>query len=69
MKLVVDASFAVAGVATPLGLERLRSYTLVVPPPLRIEALSVARHAVARRWPTTARSRCDRLLAAPISIT
>ena len=70
MKLGVDASVAVAAVATPLGLERLRAYTLVAPPLLRIEALSVL-HAT--RWrgelgDDRALAMRERLLAAPVAI-
>lgn len=70
MKLVVDASVAVAAVATPLGLERLRAFTLVAPLLLRIEALSVL-HAT--RWrgelaEARALEMRDRLLAAPIAV-
>lgn len=41
MKLVVDASVAVAATATPLGFERLRAFELIAPPLLWIEAESV----------------------------
>lgn len=41
MKLVVDASVAVAAAATPLGFQRLRAFDLIAPPLLWIEAESV----------------------------
>ena len=48
MKLVVDASVAVAAAATPFGFERLRAFDLAAPPLLWIEADS-ALHAAAWR--------------------
>lgn len=41
MKLVVDASVAIAAAVTPLGFERLRTFDLIAPPLLWIESDSV----------------------------
>lgn len=49
MKLVVDASVAVAAAATPFGFERLREFELVAPPLLWIEAESVLHAMLWRR--------------------
>lgn len=48
MKLVVDASVAVAALATPIGLERLGSFDLVAPPLRWIETASVLHEAMWR---------------------
>lgn len=45
MKLVVDASVAVAASANPLGFARFRRYELLAPPLMWIEAQSVL-HAI-----------------------
>lgn len=69
MKLVVDASVAVAAVATPLGFERLRSFELLAPPLLWIEAESVL-HAMQWRGELRAEQATemrDRLRVAPIA--
>lgn len=41
MNLVVDASVAVAAVATPMGFARFQPFTLIAPPLMWIEAYSV----------------------------
>jgi predicted nucleic acid-binding protein len=69
VKLVVDASVAVAATATPLGFERLREFSLIAPPLLWIEAESVL-HAMAWRGDLTterAVAMRDRLRTAPIN--
>lgn len=69
MKLVVDASVAVAAAATPFGFERLRGFELVAPPLLWIESESVLHAALWRgelRADQAVEMR-DRLRAAPIA--
>ena len=69
MKLVIDASVAVAATTTPLGFERFRAFDLIAPPLLWIEAESVL-HAGAWRGDLSARhaeDMRDRLRAAPIA--
>ena len=69
MKLVVDASVAVAAAATPFGFERLRAFELAAPPLLWIEAAS-ALHAAMWRGelrPDLATEMRQRLARAPIS--
>jgi predicted nucleic acid-binding protein len=71
VKLVVDASVAVAAVATPFGFERLRGFDLVAPPLLWIEAPS-ALHAALWRGdlrPDQAIEMRDRIAAAPVTRT
>lgn len=68
MKLVVDASVAIAAAATPLGFERLRAFELIAPPLLWIESESVL-HATLRRGELRddrAQEMRTRLRAAPI---
>jgi hypothetical protein len=48
LKLVIDASVAVAAAANPLGFERFRCFELVAPPLLWIEAVSTL-HAMVWR--------------------
>jgi predicted nucleic acid-binding protein len=70
LKLVVDASVAVAAAATPLGFERLRSFELIAPPLLWIEADSVL-HATSWRGELRAEQAHEmrvRLRAAPIAV-
>ena len=70
MKLVVDASVAVAATATPLGFERLRAFDLIAPPLLWIEAESVL-HATLWRGEVRADQAIEmrtRLRAAPIAL-
>jgi predicted nucleic acid-binding protein len=69
LKLVVDASVAVAAAATPLGFERLRAFELIAPPLLWIEAESVP-HATLWRGELRddqAHEMRSRLRAAPIA--
>jgi predicted nucleic acid-binding protein len=69
LKLVVDASVAIAAVATPLGFERLRAFELIAPPLLWIEAESVL-HATAWRGEIDAGRAIemrDRLRTAPVA--
>jgi predicted nucleic acid-binding protein len=69
LKLVVDASVAVAATATPLGFERLRAFELIAPPLLWIEAESVL-HAMLWRGEVRADQAVEmraRLRAAPIA--
>lgn len=69
MKLVIDASVAVAATATPLGFERLRAFELVAPPLLWIEVESVL-HAMLWRGEVQADQALEmraRLRAAPIA--
>jgi predicted nucleic acid-binding protein len=69
LKLVVDASVAVAAAATPLGFERLRAFELIAPPLLWIEAESVL-HATLWRGEIhddQALEMRSRLRAAPIT--
>ena len=68
MNLVIDASVAVAASATPLGFARLRSFDLVAPPLLWVEAVS-ALHAAMWRGELRrdqAEPALKRFLAAPI---
>jgi predicted nucleic acid-binding protein len=70
LKLVVDASVAVAATATPLGFERLRAFELIAPPLLWIEAESVL-HAMLWRAEVRADQAIEmrgRLRAAPIAL-
>lgn len=69
MKLVVDASVAVAATATPLGFRRLSGYELIAPPLLWIEAVSVLHAAMWRGELAQDRASTmrDRLLAASIA--
>jgi hypothetical protein len=48
VNLVIDASVAVAASATPLGFSRLRSFELVAPPLLWVEAVSALHAAMWR---------------------
>jgi predicted nucleic acid-binding protein len=69
LKLVVDASVAVAATATPLGFERLRAFELIAPPLLWIEAESVL-HAMLWRGEVRADQAIEmraRLRTAPIA--
>lgn len=69
MKLVVDASVAIAAIATPLGFERLRAFELIAPPLLWIETESVL-HATAWRGEIDAGRAIemrDRLRTAPVA--
>jgi predicted nucleic acid-binding protein len=69
LKLVVDASVAVAASATPLGFERLRAFELIAPPLLWVEAESVL-HATLWRGELRddqAREMRARFRAAPIA--
>jgi predicted nucleic acid-binding protein len=69
LKLVIDASVAVAATATPLGFERLRAFDLIAPPLLWIEAESVL-HAMLWRGEVRADQALEmraRLRAAPIT--
>ena len=71
MNLVIDASVAVAASATPLGFARLRSFNLVAPPLLWVEAVS-ALHAAMWRGELRrdqAEPALERFLAAPIRRT
>jgi predicted nucleic acid-binding protein len=68
LKLVIDASVAVAAAANPLGFERFRRFELVAPPLLWIEAVSTL-HAMV--WRGELRSEHapavrDRVLSAPV---
>lgn len=68
MKLVIDATVAVAGSATPLGFERFRGVELSAPSLMSVEATS-ALHAMAWRQELTAEqaeAMRDRILAAPV---
>jgi predicted nucleic acid-binding protein len=69
LKLVVDASVAVAAIASPLGFERLRGFELIAPPLLWIETESVL-HATRWRGELAAERALamrDRVRAAPIA--
>lgn len=69
MKLVVDASVAVAASATAVGFERFRSIELVAPPLMWVEVVS-ALHAAMWRGELRreqAEPMLDRVLAAPIT--
>ena len=69
MKLVVDASVAVAASASALGFERFRNIELVAPPLLWVEVVS-ALHAAMWRGELRreqAEPMLQRALAAPIS--
>jgi predicted nucleic acid-binding protein len=68
LKLVIDASVAVAAAANPLGFERFRRFQLVAPPLLWIEAVSTL-HAMVWRGELRseqAPSVRDRVLSAPV---
>ena len=68
MKLVIDATVAVAARATPLGFARFRGVELSAPSLMWVEATS-ALHAMARRQELTAEqaeAMRDRVLAAPV---
>jgi predicted nucleic acid-binding protein len=68
LKLVIDASVAVAAAANPLGFERFRRFELVAPSLLWIEAFS-ALHAMVWRGELRKRqaeSVRDRVLSAPV---
>jgi predicted nucleic acid-binding protein len=68
VKLVIDASVAVAAAANPLGFERFRRFELVAPPLMWIEALS-SLHAMLWRGELRreqAESMRDRVFAAPV---
>lgn len=68
MRLVVDASVAIAAAATPLGFKRLERFDLIAPPLLWIEATSVL-HATMWRGEVPAeraREMHERLLSAPL---
>lgn len=68
MKLVIDASVAIAASATPVGFARFRGIELVAPPLLWIEAVS-ALHAVMWRGELRreqSEPMLHRTLAAPI---
>ena len=68
MKLVIDASVAVAAAANPLGFERFRRFELVAPPLLWIEAISTL-HAMLWRGELRgeqAPSMRERVLSAPV---
>lgn len=68
MKLVIDASVAVAASANPVGFHRFRKYELIAPPLMWIEATSTL-HAM--QWRGELRREqtgpmLDRLLGAPV---
>ena len=68
MKLVIDASVAVAASATPVGFARFKAIDLVAPPLMWIEAAS-ALHAAMWRGElerAQAEAMLQRVLAAPI---
>jgi predicted nucleic acid-binding protein len=68
LKLVIDATVAVAASATPLGFERFRGVELSAPSLMWVEATS-ALHAMAWRQELTAEqaeAMRDRILAAPV---
>jgi predicted nucleic acid-binding protein len=68
LKLVIDASVAVAAAANPLGFERIRRFELVAPPLMWIEASS-SLHAMLWRGELhreQAESMRDRVIAAPV---
>ena len=68
MKLVIDASVAVAAAANPVGFERFRRFELVAPPLMWIEAVS-SLHAMLWRGELRreqGESMRDRVLAAPV---
>jgi predicted nucleic acid-binding protein len=68
VRLVVDASVAIAATATRLGFERLRAFELVAPALLWIESVSVL-HAMLWRGELgreQASAMRDRLSAAPV---
>jgi predicted nucleic acid-binding protein len=68
LKLVIDASVAVAAAANPVGFERFRRFELVAPPLMWIEAVS-SLHAMLWRGELRreqAESMRDRVLAAPV---
>jgi predicted nucleic acid-binding protein len=64
LKLVIDASVAVAAAANPVGFERFRQFELVAPPLMWIEAVS-SLHAMLWRREQGELMR-DRVLAAPV---
>jgi predicted nucleic acid-binding protein len=68
LKLVIDASIAVAAAANPVGFARFRRFELVAPPLMWIEAVS-ALHAMVWRGELKrdqAESVRDRVLKAPV---
>jgi predicted nucleic acid-binding protein len=68
LKLVIDASVAVAAAANPLGFERFRRFELVAPPLMWIEAASTL-HAILWRGELhreQAEPMLDRVLTAPV---
>jgi predicted nucleic acid-binding protein len=68
LKLVIDASVAVAAAANPLGFERFRRFELVAPPLLWIEAISTL-HAMVWRGELRGEQAPpvrDRVLSAPV---
>lgn len=68
MRLVIDASVAVAAAATPVGFERFRRYEVVAPPLMWIEAVS-SLHAIVWRGELSrnqAEPVLDRVLSAPV---
>ena len=68
MKLVIDATVAVAASATPLGFERFRGVDLSAPSLMWVEATS-ALHAMRWRGELTAEqaeTMRDRILNAPV---
>lgn len=71
MKLVIDASVAVAASANPVGFHRFRRFELIAPPLMWIEATSTL-HAM--QWRGELRSEqadpmLNRVLAAPVRVS
>jgi predicted nucleic acid-binding protein len=68
LKLVIDASVAVAAASNPVGFERFRRFELVAPPLLWVEAVS-SLHAMVWRGELRreqAQPVRDRVLSAPV---
>lgn len=68
MKLVIDASVAVAAAANPVGFERFRRFDLVAPPLMWIESVSTL-HAMIWRGELQreqAEAVLNRVLSAPV---
>ena len=71
MKLVIDASVAVAASANPVGFHRFRLFELIAPPLMWIEATSTL-HAMQWRGELRndqAKPMLDRVLAAPVQVS
>ncbi len=70
MRVVLDASVAVAASHNELGFARLKSHELIAPPLMPVEASSVLHELAWRRQLTAphARAMLTRLLRAPLEI-